>query len=180
MLLESITPKELQIYILIGTFIISLFIDIIFSINRKEWRFYTFSIYALLLWTSIAFGLYMNYSWNRYEKWSHGIYLFFQIFYFLVGQIFYFSLQLRFKLDFEKKDPDCYVDSLKYSIGDVFHLKITKEIFVMGILFAIANVVFWSKIGTAWVGNVWAYTISIIFVVFTILFSYLYYNSRRV
>ena len=179
MLLNSITPKECQIYVLIGTFIFSLFIDIIFSIKRKERRFFTFSFFAIWSWTFIAFMLYMNNSWGRYEKWNDGIYLFFQIFYFLLGQILYFSLQLYYKLDIEKKDPDCYVNLLKYSIGDVFHLKIKKEIFVIVIIVSIANIVFWVKMGTLWVGNLWGYTISIIFAIFILAFSYLYIKSRK-
>ena len=51
--LETITPKELQIYVLIGTFIITLFIDIIFSIKRKEWRFFTLSNYGVLAWLMV-------------------------------------------------------------------------------------------------------------------------------
>jgi hypothetical protein len=175
--LESITPKEFQIYVLIGTFIISLFIDIIFSIKRKGNKFFTISNYGIGLWIFIGgLGLY-TYYFRLSNQWGMGTVLF-QILSIIVPALAYFFVLLKFKLDIEKKDPDCYVNLLKYSLSHLSHLKIKKEVFIIGVLFSIVNIVFWAKMGTLWVGNLCGYVISIIFVIFILAFSYLYMNTE--
>jgi xanthine/uracil/vitamin C permease (AzgA family) len=114
MLLDSITPIEFQIYVLIGAFLISLFIDIIFSMKRKEWRFYTFSNFSAPFWFFIFIGILIMFFTEAYDKWQRGLYIIPQIFYFTF--IFFPYYYFLYKVHFEilKKDPESFEDIFIY------------------------------------------------------------------
>ena len=113
--LETITPKELQIYVLIGAFIISLFIDIIFSIKRKEWRFFTLSNYGVLAWLMVFTVVSIDSIYGFLDYWKTGkISFYVQIAFIFFSLLSYSFLQFLAKVHSKLRFSKDYVDIFTY------------------------------------------------------------------
>ena len=112
--LESITPKEFQIYVLIGAFLISLFIDIFFSLKRKEWKFYTFSNFSAGFWVFIFIMILINFYRGTYNEWEKGHYILIQIFYFTFFLFPYYYFLYKVLFEIQEKDPKSFEDIFTY------------------------------------------------------------------
>jgi len=111
---------ELKTYLLIGTFLISLLIDIAFSIKRKEWRFFTFSIFGILALIFVFYRGITDYIyWPECEWW--GPRTLSTILYILFPSIIYFSFQLMFKIDLEKDS------AISFNLSDYLNSRRKKE-----------------------------------------------------
>lgn len=115
MLLESITPKELQIYVLIGTFFISFLIDMAFSIKRKEWRFFTLSNYGVLAWLMVFTVISIDSIYGFLDYWKTGKNSFYiQIVFIFFSLVSYSFLQFLAKVNPKLRFSKDYVDIFTY------------------------------------------------------------------
>lgn len=115
MSLESITPKELQIYVLIGTFFISFLIDMAFSIKRKEWRFFTLSNYGVLAWLMVFTVISIDSIYGFLDYWKTGKNSFYiQIVFIFFSLVSYSFLQFLAKVHPKLRFSKDYVDIFTY------------------------------------------------------------------
>ena len=115
MFLESTMPKELQVYVLIGTFLISLFIDLVFYVKRKELKFFTFSNYGILAWLMVFTVVSIDSIYGFLDYWKTGKFSFYvQIASIFFPPITYSFLQYLAKTHPKIKFSNEYIDIFTY------------------------------------------------------------------
>lgn len=115
MILESITPIQMYYYILIGIFLISLFIDIFLSIKNKKIRVFTLSNWGFFLW--IYFLLILVMPTRRginMNEWGNTTFNIIFSFSWSISPLVTFTI-VRLKLSNEfEKSPNKYIDIFTY------------------------------------------------------------------
>ena len=166
MLLDSISPKELQFYVLIFTFFISLFMDFIFLIKTKIVRLMTLSNVGIVLWLILLSRVGLNNVWNYYEGWNQNIEYGFQIFFIFAFPLLYLYIQVSMhRFDSREGLSETYQDIFTYFQSH----PMGKDLFIVGTLGLLSNAVFWIKTKI-----IFGYIVSLFSLLAILAFVYIY------
>lgn len=171
MLLESITPKELQFYVLIFTFFISLFMDFIFLIKTKIVRLMTLSNVGIGLWLIILSRVGLNNVRDYYEGWNQNIEYGFQIFFIFAFPLLYLYIQISMhRFDYKEGLSETYQDIFTYFQNH----PMGKDLFIVGTLGLLSNAVFWIKTKI-----IFGYIVSLFSLLAILAFVYIYAFQKK-